>query len=111
MKIRMETVNYCFDVLDLMSQNKIHFLEGIRLLNSKVREIDPMFNQNFTKVIVAFESDTDFYPLGEVRKLWNKQSLLKQDERYLDNYKRGKKQLHEGLEELKEYLILNSEKQ
>lgn len=61
----------------------IHFIEGIRIIRDKLNYIS--LSDDEANLIRGIDSDTDDVPVGETRKLWNKEALEKLD-RELEEY-------------------------
>lgn len=68
--------------------NEIYFIEGIRAVKDRLDVI--ILDDEDINLFRGIDSDTDDVPVGENRKLWNKESLQKIDDElvgYIDNIK------------------------
>jgi hypothetical protein len=65
------------DLLGKMLEQRIGLTEGCRVVVSKYRGLEPS-NDLFDR-FTGFDSESDAYPLGEIRTLWAEDSLKKID--------------------------------
>lgn len=71
-------INEIIEVANKIIEKKINVVEGIRKIVSLRHSINSSQDDLF-HFFIAFDSETDHFPIGDVRKNWNKESLEKAD--------------------------------
>lgn len=78
-RIRQEVVDAATAIID----GRLDLVRGCRKLNHLCRGIEP-YNQKIFLSITGFESETDDYPLDDVRQHYDEKHLAKLDQEMLE---------------------------
>ena len=71
------------ETAELLIAGKLDLVRGCRTLNRLSRSVEP-FNSSIFNPIIGFDSETDDYPLDEVRDSYEKKYLEKLDKEVLE---------------------------
>lgn len=79
--------------------NNINIIEGVKKINSLICQLGVSENEKYV-IFKAIDSETDDVPVGEARKHWNKDALIRIDEEVKSYINKIKKPVIESCKEL-----------
>ena len=79
------------DAATKLINDEIYFIEGIRIIKSRLELVK--LDDDDINLFRGIDSETDDVPVGDTRKLWNKEALKKVDDELIDYINQEKTQV------------------